>query len=545
MESKFDQSFDVVIIGSGSAGFATAMGAVDEGLRPVIIESTDHWGGSSAMSGGGMWLPNNPLMQRDRVGDSREEALEYMRGCIGDAGPSTSDEHLEAFVDHVADFVETAEKFGMEFARATDYPDYYPELPGGKVGRSIEIKPFNSKKLGSWVDSLRMIMPIPMMTNDVWLIGRAWSTPRGFLRGAQFVGRTLGGLLTGKKNVGIGAGLMAAFGEAILVKNNVPLWLNSPLEELIFEDGKVVGVVANRGGKSIRIEAKRGVMLAGGGFDHRKEWRQEHHGIAGYPSGNPGNVGGPLEIAMKAGAATSLLDDAWWGASIQPIEGGDPSFIVGERSLPYSIIVDSEGKRFANEAESYVDLGHHMLEHDKDGDYWFILDSRHTRRYLRTFAIDPKANKAMAEQGILVKADSLPELATKLGLDLQTFRTTIERFNGFARSGRDQDFNRGDSAYDRYYGDPTVIPNSTLGPIEKGPFTAYKVVIGDLGTKGGVVTTPNGEAVDTNGNVIPGLYSAGNNSASVMGRTYPGPGSTIGPAVVFGLISARHMAKKE
>lgn len=538
-----DESFDVVVVGTGGAGFGTALAAADEGLSVLMVESTGQWGGSTAMSGGGMWLPNNPLLQRDGVGDSREEALTYMDATIGEVSRSSSQARKEAFVDSVADFVLTAEKHGMEFARAADYPDYYPELAGGKVGRAIEGKPFDGKKLGAFYDSLRLLMPLPIKTDDVWLLARAWSTPAGFVRGSQVVFRSLGGVVRGKKLIGIGAGLIASFGHAVLIRNGVPLWTNTTVEDLLVEHGRVVGVTANKGGQPVTIGAKRGVMLAAGGFDHNTAWRHKHHGVAGYSSGNPGNLGGPIEIAENIGAAVELMDDAWWGASIAPVAGGEPAFLVGERSLPYSIIVDAQGNRFANEAESYVDLGHHMLAHDKDGPFWFILDVRHARRYLRSFALDPRANKAMKEQGIAFKADSLSELSDKLGLDQATFQTTIERFNGFARSGRDQDFKKGDSAYDRYYGDPTAHPNPCLGTIEKGPFRAYRLVIGDLGTKGGLVTDVDGRALREDGTAIDGLYSAGNNSASVMGRTYPGPGSTIGPAAVFGLRAGRHMAR--
>lgn len=236
------------------------------------------------------------------------------------------------------------------------------------------------------------------------------------------------------------------------------------------------------------------------------------------------------------------MDDAWWGASIAGVGDEDPSFIVGERSLPYMMIVDGQGRRFANEAESYVDLGHHMLEHDPHGAYWMVSDVRHARRYLRSYAMDPRKNKAMQEAGLLVKADTLAGLADATGMDPEVFKDTVQRFNGFARSGVDGDFGKGNSAYDRYYGDPTVRPNPCLGPVEKGPFTAYRVVIGDLGTKGGVLTDEHARALREDGSVIDGLYAAGNVSASVMGRTYPGPGSTIGPAVVFGLIAARHMS---
>lgn len=539
MGDVFDHTYDVVVVGSGGAGFATALGALDSGLSVLIVEGSAKWGGSTAMSGGGMWLPDNPLMRRAGVGDSREEALTYLEATVGDA---SSRARKEAFVDGVADFVATAEKHGMVFARATDYPDYYPELPGGKIGRGIEVEPLNAKVVGDWWKTANVPAAMPVKTDDVWLLGRAWSTPSGFLRGARLVFRVAGGLVRGQRLVGIGAGLVTSFLRAVVLKGRVPLWLDAPLEELLVEDGKVAGIRVTRDGKPVTVGATRGVMLAGGGFDHNTEWRLKHHGIAGAPSGNPGNRGRPIEIAQQAGVAVDLMDDAWWGASVAATPGHDPAFIVGERSLPYSIIVDGFGDRFANESESYVDLGHHMLEHDKDGAYWMIADARHARRYLRTFALDPRNNRAMREAGIMAKEPTLDALAARIGVEPGRLRATVDRFNGFARSGVDGDFGRGNSAYDRYYGDPTVHPNPCLGPLEKGPFTAFRVVIGDLGTKGGVVTDADGRALREDGTVIEGLYAAGNNSASVMGRTYPGPGSTIGPAVVFGMRAARHMA---
>lgn len=544
MTESFDHTYDVVVVGTGAAGFSTALGAVDEGLSVLMLESTGSWGGNTAMSGGGMWLPNNPLMQREGAGDSREEALTYMEATVGDAGRATSRERKEAFVDGIADFVHTSERYGVEFVRAPDYADYYPELPGGKIGRALEAKPFDVKRIGAWWETSQAPAALPVKTDDVWLLGRAWSTPGGFVRGAGFVFRALGGIARGKKLAGIGAGWVGAFLDVVVQQKGVPLWLDAPAEELVLDDDRVVGVRVNRDGRSLTVGANRGVMLAGGGFDHNHEWRQKYHGIDGAPSGAPGNLGGPIGLAQGVGAALELMDDAWWGASVAPTAEGDPAFLVGERSFPYSIMVDAQGDRFANESESYVDLGHHMLEHDKEGPYWLVGDVRHARRYLRMFALDPKNNKAMKEAGIMVKADTLGELAGRIGMDPSRLQATVERFNGFARTGVDQDFGRGNSAYDRYYGDPTVRPNPNLGPLEKGPFTAFKVVIGDLGTKGGVVTDTDARALREDGSVIEGLYSAGNNSASVMGRTYPGPGSTIGPAAVFGLRGARHMARQ-
>ncbi|MFV0254275.1 MAG: FAD-binding protein [Beutenbergiaceae bacterium] len=548
-QETWDENFDVVVVGSGAAGFAAAMVAVDQGLRTVIVESTDKWGGSTAMSGGGMWLPNSPLMKRDGVGDSREDALTYMEATIGDAGPSTSRAHKEAFVDSIEDFVTTAERLGITFSRATDYPDYYPELPGGKIGRAAEVQPFDAKLLdGAWETSRGQDgVPFPLKTDDVWLLSRAWSTPDGFMRGADFVFRTLGGAVLRKQLVGAGAAFASAFYNLVVQKQGTPLWLSAPLTELISQDGRVTGVAVSKDGRQVRVQASSGVVLAGGGFEGNPEMRERYQGVAGTPSGNLGNVGKPIELGQALGAAVSLMDDAWWGASVPPPPGGGrPMFIVGERSMPYSLIVDASGKRFANESESYVDLGHHMLERMQHvGDnFWMIADARHARRYLRNYMLDPRVNKQMERAGWLVKTKSMSQLAQTLDMNAVTLKATIERFNANARSGVDTDFGRGNSAYDRYYGDPGVRPNPNLGPLEKAPFTAIKVVLGDLGTKGGLVTDPDARVLREDGSAIEGLYAAGNNSASVMGRTYPGAGSTIGPAAVFGLRAARHLARQ-
>ncbi|MGN0064134.1 MAG: FAD-binding protein, partial [Nocardioides sp.] len=515
--NTYDHTYDVVVVGSGAAAFATAMGAGDEGLSVLMVESTEAWGGNSSMSGGGMWLPNNPLMARDGVSDSREEALTYLEATVSEPSKSSNRARKEAFVDGVEDFVKTAQRYGMDFARAPEYADYYPERPGGKIGRAIEHEPFDVKRIGEWWKTCQAPAALPIKTDDVWLLGRAWSTPDGFVRGAKFVFSALGRVARGHKPAGIGAGLLSSFLDIVVQKQGAHLWLSSPLTELVVEDGRVTGVVVTRDGKRVTVRANRGVMLAAGGFDYNKEKRREHHGIDGNPSGAPGNLGLPIDLAEAAGAELELMDDAWWGASVTGHNGSTPFFLVGERSFPFSIIVDAKGERFANESESYVDLGHHMLEHDKDGAYWMVTDTRHARRYLRNYALDPRQNKVLKEAGLMVKADSITELAGKIGVDAARLQATVERFNGFARAGVDGDFGRGNSAYDRYYSDPLVHPTPNLGPLERGPFTAVKVVIGDLGTKGGVVTDAEGRALREDGSVIDGLYSAGNNSASVMG----------------------------
>ncbi|WP_300083888.1 FAD-binding protein [Propioniciclava sp.] len=545
-----DHTYDVVVAGSGAAAFAAAITAADAGLTVLMCESTDRWGGSSSMSGGGLWLPNNPLMQREGAGDSRDEALAYMERTIGDAGPATSRARKEAFVDHVAALVQLLERHGLTFARGADYPDYYPELPGGKVGRVIEVEPFDVKRIGPWWASSRGQdgVPAPVKTDDFWLLQRAWSTPGGMIRGAQVMGRVATMLVRGRRLVGMGAALAASLLE-VAQRLGVELWLSAPETELVVEDGAVVGVRTQHEGREVGVRATRGVVLGSGGFDHNAEWRQRYHGIDGTgSSGSKGNLGTGIEVAMAAGAAVDLMDDAWWGASVPPVgPDGAAAFLVSERSVPHSILVDAAGDRFANESESYVDLGHHMREHAASvpGRYWMVTDVRHALKYLRSYALDPRLTKARTEAGIRHVAATLGELATKLGMEPRRLEATVARFNGFARTGIDQDFGRGNSVYDRYYGDPLVRPNPNLGTLEKEPFTAIEILAGDLGTKGGVVTDEFARVLREDGSVIAGLYASGNCSASVMGRTYPGPGSTLGPAAVFGHIAGRHLLTRE
>ena len=546
MDTTFDHSFDVVVVGSGAAALAAAISAADRDLTVVMIEGSDRWGGSTALSGGGLWLPNNPLMRRDGAADSRDEALAYLQQTVGDdAGPAASPERRAAFVDGVDGLVEVLERLGVRFTRAADYPDYYPELPGGKIGRALEVEPFDVRRIGSWWETSRGRdgLPAPVKTDDFWLLQRAWSSPGGFIRGARVARRVATMVVKREHLVGMGAALTAALLD-IAEQLDVQLWLSTPLTDLILDEGRVVGVRATRGSRDVTIGATRGVVLAAGGFDHNKAWRERYHGVSGEASsGSRSDLGTVIAVAERAGAALDLMDDAWWGASVPPATSeGTPSFLVSERSMPHSLIVDAAGRRFANESESYVDLGHQMLNHPVKGKFWMIADARHAHRYLRSYALDPRATRAMTTAGILHRAETLKELAESIGVHASVLEASVARFNGFARTGIDHDFHRGDSAYDRYYGDPLCRPNPNLGTLEKGPFTAVELVPGDLGTKGGILTDADARALRPDGSAIDGLYAAGNCSASVMGRTYPGPGATLGAATVFGHLAAMHLA---
>lgn len=541
--AEWDDDVDLLVAGSGAAALSAAIAAADAGLRVLVVESTDKWGGTTAISGGGLWMPNHPDMGKIGKKDSPEAVREYMDTVIGDVGPASSDERRDAYIANVPVVYNDWKRLGITWALSPDYPDYYPDKPGGMDGgRAIETEPFDSKKLGGWFSSSRAMFPAPLKTDDVWLLTRAWSSKDGFLRGAQFVGRTLKGVATGKKYYGLGG---AYSGHLMYTARNlgVEVRLRTPITAIIKKDGTVIGAEVESPAGTKRIRTRAGVMLGTGGFARNTEWRKKHHGIEGYTSAPEGDLGTGIQVGIDAGGDVALMDDAWWGASIL-MPDGEAQFSVNERSDPYSIIVDQSGQRFCNESASYIDVGHAILKRDKEVPAipsWMITERRHQKRYLNNAAL--QGLKKLKAAGSVVEADTLEDLAAKLGMDEEVLLQTVRRFNGFCHTGVDEDFDRGRTAYDNYYGDPS-LKNPNLGPIEKGPFRAFKMVPGDLGTKGGLLTDEHARVLDTDGAPIGGLYAAGNTTASVMGRTYPGAGSTIGPATVFGYLGGKHAAAR-
>ncbi|MGZ4674778.1 MAG: FAD-binding protein, partial [Ilumatobacteraceae bacterium] len=359
---------------------------------------------------------------------------------------------------------------------------------------------------------------------------------------------------------------MAAIGQSLAARlrlamkdRGIPLWLDSPMTELITDaDGTVIGAVVEHDGRALRIGARGGVILATGGFDHDIQWRRQYLPVLekDWSFGNPLAMGDGIKAGEKVGGSTELLDEAWWFPAICWPDGR-LQFMLNERMMPSQFVVNGEGKRFINEAAPYMDFAHAMIEGQRSGvthiPCWLITDIRSFHRYVVAghlpipkvpFAPVPtgwKVPTAWLESGVVKEGRSWDELADKIGVPADQLRRTAERFNELARTGHDDDFNRGDSAYDNYYGDPT-LPNPNLHPLTKPPYYAFQVILGDLGTSGGLRTDEHARVLREDDTAVRGLYATGNTSAAVMGRSYAGAGATIGPAMTFGYVAAQHIA---
>jgi 3-oxosteroid 1-dehydrogenase len=556
------QEFDVVVVGSGGAGMVAALTAAHQGLSTVVVEKAAHYGGSTARSGGGVWIPNNEILKRDGVKDTPEAAAEYLHGIVGDV---VERERIDTYLKRAPEmlsFVLTHSPLKMCWV--PNYSDYYPEAPGGRAGgRSIEPKPFNARKLGEDMPGLeppygKVPLNVVVMQQDYVRLNLLKRHRKGVLRSLKVGARTVWGKATGQALVGMGRALIGPL-RIGLRDAGVPVLLNTALTDLYVEDGVVRGVYVRdtTGPESAEprlIKARRAVILGSGGFEHNEQMRVKYQRApitTEWTVGAAANTGDGIVAAEKLGAALELMEDAWWGPTVPLV--GAPWFALSERNSPGSIIVNMSGKRFMNESMPYVEAAHWMY----GGQYgqgpgpgenvpaWLIFDQQYRDRYI--FAgLQPgqRIPKKWLESGVVVKADTLAELAELTSLPAAELAETVGRFNGFARTGRDEDFHRGESAYDRYYGDPTNKPNPNLGEVSHAPYYAAKMVPGDLGTKGGVRTDVHGRALRDDGSIIEGLYAAGNVSSPVMGHTYPGPGGTIGPAMAFGYLAALHIAGK-
>ena len=543
--------FDVVVAGSGAAGMTAALTAADLGLSVVVVEKAGSFGGSTARSGGGIWAPGNAVLRAAGVTDTPDQARAYLAHVAGADVPA---ELREAFLEHGPAMLDLVlARTPLRLAWVPGYADYYPEAPGGLArGRSVEPVPMDSRRLGAELARLaRPYLPTPdwvaITQADYRWLSLGPRHPRAILAGARVAGRAARGRVTGHRMLSLGQALAAGL-RAGLLRGGVPVWLDTPMTGLEVRDGRVTGIRATRDGEPVTVRARRGVLIATGGFERNEEMRRRYQREPAGPqwtTGAPGNTGDGILAGLTLGAATGLMDDAWWGPSIA-LPGG-PYFCLAERSLPGCLLVNGAGQRFVNESAPYVDAVHAMYDGNTPENphipAWLVFDQRYRDRYV--FAGLPPGRalpRRWYAAGSVVRADDLAGLAQAAGVAADGLAKTVTRFNEFAAAGRDEEFGRGESAYDRYYGDPRCRPNPNLAPLARPPFYAARIVPGDLGTKGGLRTDSRARVLREDGTPIPGLYAAGNASASVMGHSYAGAGATIGPAMTFGYIAARTMA---
>jgi 3-oxosteroid 1-dehydrogenase len=539
--------FDIVVAGSGAAGMTAALTAAHRGATVVVLEKTGSYGGSTARSGGGIWAPGNAVLRRAGVADTPELARAYLAEVAGDDVPA---ELRDALLGHCAAMLDLVlATTPLRLAWVPGYADYYPEAPGGlAAGRSIEPVPFNGTALGGELARLNgPYLPVPrgvaVTQADYRWLALGPRHPRAVLASVKVAGRLARSALLGQRMLSLGQALAAGL-RAGLLAGGVPVWLDCPLTGLVTDGGRVTGVRVTRNGEPAVIRARRGVLIATGGFERNAEMRRQYQRApvgADWTTGGTGNTGDGILAGQRLGAATALMDDAWWGPSI-PLPRG-PYFCLAERSLPGCVIVNGAGRRFVNESAPYVDAVHAMYDgNTADNPHipaWLVFDQRYRDRYV--FAGLPPRRplpRRWYAAGAVFRAPDLGKLAAAIGVDPDGLAQTVARFNGFARAGRDEEFGRGDSAYDRYYGDPRVRPNPNLAPLARAPFYAVRIVPGDLGTKGGLRTDARARVLRPDGTPIAGLYAAGNASASVMGHSYAGAGATIGPAMTFGYLAA-------
>jgi 3-oxosteroid 1-dehydrogenase len=561
----FDHRVDVLVVGTGNGGLTGALAAAGGGgNRVLVIEKQDCIGGTSAASGGGVWVPNNRYARAAGVEDSFEEAREYLRATIPE------DEYQATLIDtyleqapRMVDFLH--ENSLVRYESLASYPDYFNEAPGMKPGhRSMEPAPIAMSKLGD--DAALLHEPNPMTL----LFGRLAFTQEEL---QLFATQTSGWMSTFLKHAVIYALdipwrlrfkrarrlTLGAAGVARLILSlkrvGIPIWRSTRLVELISEAGRVVGARVEREGEGLMLRVDRGVLVASGGFERNSAMREKYlppPTDVAWTTGTSGNEGEGIEAVRKIGAALKFMDKAWWCTTLTVPGESAPRLSIFEKSMPGSYTVNRAGRRVANESQNYQTFMRVLHAKHAAGEdclpLYMVFDANHRRKYPvgplmpGKFLPDLLVSRMWLSSGFVTRADSLEELARKLGIDPRAFRATAERVSGFARTGKDLDFARGDSLHDQLYGDPEVTPNPCLAPLEKPPFYALRIDPGDFGTCGGLVIDSRARVLNESGERIEGLYATGNCTAGLL-TTYPGPGATLGPAMTFGYVAGKELAE--
>jgi 3-oxosteroid 1-dehydrogenase len=554
MTIQWDRSVDLLIAGSGGGGMVAGLAALDSGLEPLIVEKQGLIGGSTGLSGGIVWLPNNPLMRTDGIADSHEDGLAYLADVVGDIGAPSSHARREMFLTAGYEMIDFLIRRGVRLVRCDGWSDYYPNHKGGNAaGRAVEGIPFNAAQLGGWSDkvqpSLAKNYGFVVLTNELRSVQYFNRAPRAFAVAMRVFLRSWAARIGRRQILTNGASLIGQMLKSLidLCNGEPPLWINAAVDDLIIEDGRVVGARIIRDSAPLNIQARRGVLLAAGGFGHNADMRRRYSGDqpneAKWSIANAGDTGEVLQTAMRLGAKTDLLDEAWWLPSVFIANGGTTAASLGSgRQRPGAIYVDSTGRRFCNESNSYVEVGKAMYA-NKAVPCWMVFDDGYVRRYVAgANPLKRRLPSGLVDSGAVKRADTIGELARQIEVPADALAQTVQRFNQFAAKGLDPDFGRGQSAYNDCLGDPGYRPNAAIGPLERAPYYATKVYPADVGTCGGVITNEHAQVLDEQNQVIDGLYATGNTTATVMGRTYPGAGASIASSMVFGYVAARHAA---
>ena len=558
MANDWDKQVDVLVVGSGAGGMMAALVAAENHADVLIVEKDERWGGTSATSGGGIWIPGSHIAEASGFKDNLDDAFTYIRALSADNVP---DANIRAYIDNGAPMLRwLTEHTPIQYV-ALPYPDYHAENPGGSPTGFRTHLPLqlDGKLLGDDLKTQRFPSPAASLfgylnwtfeeTYQLLYRGKGWLT--GLVRNMakywldwpfRFTSRkdrrlTLGNALTGALRIALN-------------RRGVPLWLETPMAELVRDGDAVIGAVVTRRGKQVRIGARKGVVLAAGGFDKNQAMRDANtdlYTVAQYSGGVTSNTGDSIRAGEAIGARTMNLQSAW-AAPVFYVPGEDRGRLSTiERALPGCIMVNQKGERYLNEAASYHITGQIMARRQRDeGDAspsWIVFD--HTYRHLYPMGpllpLVPDWLQSGAVKTILKKGRTIEELAAGMNVDPARLAQTVRRFNEHAAKGEDPDFHRGEAAYDKMYGDPRNTPNPCLRPLSDGPFYAMPIYPGDIGTNGGLLTDDKARVVGEDGKAIRGLYAVGNNAASAMGESYPGAGVTLGPALTFGYIASRDM----
>ena len=559
MQSSYECDF--LVIGSGGGGLTAAVTAHDHGLKTLVVEKTNKYGGTTSFSGGVIWIPNNHLSASIGIPDSEEDARLY----LNEVAKTAREERRETYLQRAPEMLRyMMEKTDVAYTPTLHYMDYYPELPGARPGgRSLDPVPTSSTTIGNHWQSIRrhnygsMIARYSMTASEAHqLMGRGWKAWLFLIRRMSSYWLDLPFRLRGwpDRRLTLGRALIGRLRKSML-KRDIPLWMNAGAIELTTESGRVSGAVIDKAGQQIEVRARRGVLLASGGFSKNNSMRNKWHKGLSDSSWSPvpeGDTGDGIRMGLEMGGVIEYPGSAWWTPTIVRPDGEVEALIIG-KSMPGVIFVNSAGQRFVNEAAPYEDVVKIQRQaHSESASSipcYMIFDHRVRKNYI-TGPIPPlqKVPEALLPadlKNFLVKGDTLEQLAELLKIDAKGLIECIERFNRFAKNGKDEDFNRGDSLHDRYYSDIRVKPNPNLAPLSEPPYYALKVYPGDLGTKGGLRSDKNGRVCDEQGQPIEGLYATGNCSEPVLGDSYPGAGSTIGPSMTFGYISALHASGKD